>query len=409
MIERLALQVAFALNSRIFLAIAARSIHHPAVRARDVSVRTSTSAVTNARFGLALSALCVGIFLAHRGHAQIVEAPPHRIEFDVSPALPKCNEYDSFYGIILNFVRVRSIDPTAKRKLGVSIKLLPDGRKQEELSLWNEAGERIDQFAQTYPATEECFKVLYWAAYDSAVLLGKTVSPPPVEPPMSVDKLVQAAEKRDVAKKNPETISTNARSHDEEPRSHRSRQDQTCERVEEPHFRYHASVGFGVTAGLTRMIMPGFRLGFGRVVGPVMIELSGDVLPPMITATWSTTDQRSEETSARAQGYLGGVALCAQKSPLLGCAVVMGGVAGYSFDKPLFDGERYARGRWGGVVTAGLRAGVDVPLRSRWVLRIDTDVALPVYASAVMRSRTTSGEELVAPIWMGHVAIVPSW
>lgn len=372
-------------------------------------MRTSTSAVTNVRFGLALSALCVGIFLAHRGHAQIVEAPPHRIEFDVSPALPKCNEYDSFYGIILNFVRVRSIDPTAKRKLGVSIKLLPDGRKQEELSLWNEAGERIDQFAQTYPATEECFKVLYWAAYDSAVLLGKTVSPPPVEPPMSVDKLVQAAEKRDVAKKNPEAISTNARSHDEEPRSHRSGRDQTCERVEEPHFRYHASVGFGVTAGLTRMIMPGFRLGFGRVVGPVMIELSGDVLPPMITATWSTTDQRSEETSARAQGYLGGVGLCAQKSPLLGCAVVMGGVAGYSFDKPLFDGERYARGRWGGVVTAGLRAGVDVPLRSRWVLRIDTDVALPVYASAVMRSRTTSGEELVAPIWMGHVAIVPSW
>lgn len=226
---------------------------------------------------------------------------------------------------------------------------------------------------------------------------------------MSVDKLVQEVEKRDVAKKNPKPISSNARSRDEEPRSHRSPTDQICERAEEPRFRYHASVGFGVTAGLTRMIMPGFRFSFGRVVGPVMIELSGDVLPPMITATWSTTVQRGQETSARAQGYLGGVALCAQKSPLFGCAAVMGGAAGYSFDKPLFDGERYARGGWGGVVTAGLRAGVHVPLRSRWVLRIDTDVAFPIYASAVMRPRSSSGEELVAPIWMGHVAIVPSW
>lgn len=363
----------------------------------------------NFRMSLALLALSIGISLSNGAEAQIIEPPAHRVEFSVSPGLPKCNEYDSFYGIIVNFVRVRSIDPTAKRKLGVAIKLLPDGRKREELTLWNEQGEKIDEFVQTYPATEECFKVLYWAAYDSAVLMGKTVPQPEVEPPMSVDKLVEEAEKTEAAKKKSAPTGTNTPIYDEEFYADRKSKVATCERNEEQLLPYHATVAVGVTVGLTRMVMPGFRVGFGKVVGPVLVELNGHILPPLVTATWSAARPVDADVTAKTQAYLASLALCAQKNPLFGCAVVMGGVAGYEFDKPVFDGERFARTQSGGLVTAGLRVGVNFVINPHWAVRVDTDLAFPVYASEALRPKPRFGEDVVGPVWMGHLSIVPSW
>ena len=57
-------------------------------------------------------------------------------------------------------------------------------------------GVEIGRESHRYGATEECFKVLYWTAWDSTRLLQTTIAPPEEDPPMSVDKLVEEVEKK---------------------------------------------------------------------------------------------------------------------------------------------------------------------------------------------------------------------
>ena len=137
-------------------------------RVQDVLVKTSTATSRFVCLALAASALGMGISWPKHANAQVADVPPHRIEFTVSPGLPKCSNYDEFYGILVNWVRVRSIDPTAKRRLIVNIERLPDGRKREHLSVLDADGVEVATEAHRYPSTDECFKVLYWTAFDAA-------------------------------------------------------------------------------------------------------------------------------------------------------------------------------------------------------------------------------------------------
>lgn len=374
-------------------------------RTRDVLVKTSTLTGITVRFGLAAIALGMGISSSSVANAQVLDVPAHRVEFSGPTALPKCNDYDAFYGVVLNWVRVRAIDPTAKRKLVVSIKVLPDGQKREELSVWDESGTKIDEEAHNYPPTEECFKVLYWTAFDSAKLLKKTIPLPEEEPPMGVDKLVEEAEKADREVTTPHFAASNwpGKDPDAEP------QRKQCEpqEAEEPRPLRHLVVGLGATVGLTRMIMPTLRVGVGRSMGSFLFELDAHLSPPLFSAEWDV--EAEHKRSGSAQSYLGSFALCAQKKPLVGCVVATGGAAGYTYDKPVDDVERYARVQLGGVFLIGMRAGFEFSLSHRWALRVDADVAFPMYASEVLRPKPRFGQELVGPVWTGFVSIVPSF
>lgn len=377
-------------------------------RVQDVLVKTSTSSSRIIRFGWVASALGIAISWPSEANAQVVDAPPHRVEFTVSAGLPKCSNYDEFYGIIVNWVRVRSIDPTAKRRLVVRIERLADGQKRAQLTVLDAEGVEVVTEAHRYSSTEECFKILYWTAFDAAKLLQLTVPPPEEEPPMSVAKLVEESEKTDqVQEKQRKPTATGPIYDDEfysEPKSSREQ----CASHEEPRLPLHVVAGVGATIGLTRTIMPGFRLGLGRTVGPVLFELDARAFPPLTTADWSMGS--GEQVSGRAQTYVGTFATCAHKKPLIGCALVMGGVSQYLYDQPTLDRERYAGGKMGGVFLLGMRAGFALPLSSRWALRFDVEGAFPVYMSDSLRASQQFGRgESLSPVWSGFVSVVPSF
>jgi hypothetical protein len=383
-----------------------------APRAQDGLVKPLTSANAFVRKNLVAVVLATGVLWPNSAVAQIVEAPPHRVEFTVSPRLTKCNDYDAFYGMIVNWVRVKSIDPTAKRKLIVNIDLLPNGKKRERLSVLNAEGVEVGSAEHTYPATEECFKVLYWAAFDSSHLLAATIPPPEEEPPMSVDKLVEESEKPDPVQEKQNKTSNAKPSetgpiYDAEFYSEPKPEPQQCKVQDEPKLPWHLVVGVGTTIGLTRMVMPGFRLGLGRTVGPVMFELDAQVFPPLITAAWDRG--AGKEDTGRAQAYLGSFAVCGHKYPLLGCGIVTGGPAGYSYDKPVLDVERYATEKWGGFFGLGLRAGAEISLSTRWALRMEAEGLFPLYMSDFLRPAERFETDRIIPVWSGFVSLVPSF
>lgn len=372
-------------------------------RARDVLVKTSIPASTSVRFGVAASVLGMAISWPNEANADVIDAPPHRVEFTVSPGLPKCNDYDAFYGILVNWVRIRSIDPTANRKLVVAIKRQPDGMKRVDLAVLDPEGGEVAAESHGYSATEECFKVLYWTAFDAAKLLRMTIPPPVEEPPPPIGRLLEEAEKGEPVRENRPDPPKNwpGLNPDGEPTR------RPCETKEEairpPRF---VVLGAGLTGGLTRTIMPGLRLGVGRVVGPVLFEVDAHVLPPLVSADWSVGANHS--ISARAQAYFGSFAVCAHRTPLIACGVMSGGVSWYSYDKPMPDSERFAKDRPGGFFYMGVRTGFEIPLRSKYSLRFDVDAQFPLYRADLLQV-ATSEQNLTAPMLMGFVSFMPSF
>lgn len=373
-------------------------------RARDVLVKTSPPTSKIVRFGLVAGALGIAVSWPNEANAQVVDAPPHRIDFTVSPALPKCDDYDGFYGVLVNWVRVQSIDPSAKRRLVVDIKLQSDGKKRVDLSLLDAEGQALEAESHRYLQTEECFKVLYWTAFDAVRLLRTTVPPPEEDPPPPIEKLVDEVEKTERVKTNPDGPTWDAPGPALESQPSQPLQ---CELKEEPVRRAkYVVLGLGFSGGLTRTFLPGLRVGVGRSAGPLLLELDANVAPPLISADWAHAP--GEQRSARGHAYFGTFALCARRLPLVGCALVSGGVAGYQYDKPVLDGERYAREAWGGFVLLGARMGVEFSVHPKFDLRIDADAQLPVYTAEAIRDVPT-GQSTLTPTLSGFVSIVPSF
>jgi hypothetical protein len=223
---------------------------------------------------------------------------------------------------------------------------------------------------------------------------------------MSVDKLVEEANKPDQVKEKQTKRSTTAPIYDAQFYSDPKTPRQQCEARDEPRLPGHVVFGVGATLGLTRMVMPGLRFGVGRTFGPIMFELDAHVLPPVIKTEWDTGAE--QQRSARSQAYLGSFAVCARRAPLIGCAVAMGGVAGYEYDKPVLDDERFAPASYGGVFFMGVRAGVELPLNNRLTLRFDVDAQLPIYGAKTIPEEK-SRQTFTAPVLTGFVSVVPSF
>ena len=368
-------------------------------RARDVLVKPSTPTRIVVRFGLVASAFGVGMAWPNAAIAQVIEPPPHRIDFKVSPNLPKCNDYDGFYGILINWVRVRSIVPSADRRLVVDIQRAPDGRKVVNVQVLDAEGVEIGRESHRYGATEECFKVLYWTAWDSTRLLQTTIAPPEEDPPMSVDKLVEEVEKKRRTPEKPQ-LSTETW-----PICVREPERPTPPvKPPQPPKAYRFVFGTGVVGGLTRNYLPGFRVGLEKSTGPLVVGLDTYLFPPLVGANSSV--DKVPRISAKGEAYLGSLSLCMHRRPLLGCLVATGGVAGYSYDKPSVDNERFATSGQGGVFAMGLRTGVQMSLSRTWGLRFDVDAQVPLYRAPVLQLQPQNQSGMMMML-MGFISVVP--
>lgn len=377
-------------------------------RARDVPMKTSTSTLPSpkkvVRTCVVAGAVGGAMFWSTEVRAQVVDVPAHRIEFKVSPGLEKCDDYEAFYGVLLNWVRVRSIDQTADPKLVVDIERRPDGGKNVKLSLWNASGAEVSSEFHRYSPTEECFKVLYWTAWDSAKLLRSLAPAAPAmseaAPPLTNDKPVNGREKPSNPGDScpiydPEFY---AQSKPEGPKAPTPPPDLSSK---------HWVAGFGLTGGLTRTIMPTLRLGIGKSWGHWLIEWNAHIMPPLVTFT--STRENGVAVPMKAHGYMGNFAVCTHHSPLLGCLVASGGVAGYIDEDSTKDRQRYSEPGMGGAFLLGLRSGTQFALNPKWSLRIDASVELPIYMAPVLQPVTPQGQSSFLPVLTGFVSITPHW
>ncbi|MBK9263022.1 MAG: hypothetical protein IPM54_24860 [Polyangiaceae bacterium] len=368
----------------------------------------STPTMKKARFGLGMSALGFALAWPKFAHADQVDTPPHRLELSVSPGLSKCNDYDSLYGIITNWVTNPSIDPTAKRKVVVTIKRRFDGGKKVDLSVLDPEGIQVGGQSNEYPASEECFKVLYWAAFDGAYLMRATI--PPEEPDdadeaadklqVGTDKLVEQSEKKPpVHQESPDP----AKPSDPEPSS--TPICQTRASTQNARSSRHLVIGGGLLA-MTRVVMPGLRIGVGRSIGPLTFELDARIFPPLVPAEMDMGAQ--QRVAVRSHAYLGAFAVCARKAPLSACAVAMGGVSANDF-KASFADERFSRADLDGLFSVGLRTGVEIPVSPRFAFRLDAEAQLPLYQPKSFRWDQTPEQNAFIPILAGFVSFVPSF
>lgn len=375
-----------------------------AARARDVLVKTSTPTTKVVRTCVVASALGVAIAWPTEVFAQVVDTPAHRIEFKVSPDLEKCNDYEAFYGILLNWVRVRSIDQTADPRLIVEIKRRPDGGKNVKLSLLDSSGAEVGEELHRYSPTEECFKVLYWTAWDSAKLLRSLVPVSPsvseAKPPLTMDKPFEGREK-------PSESGESCPIYDPEFYSQSKPQAPPSPVPQTPDQSKHLVFGVGLTAGLTRAIMPTFRFGIGKSSGHLLVELNMHIMPPLVGSNSSSA--LGVEELVYTHGYLGNLAFCAHYSPLLGCLVASGGVAGYTDVGSNDDRQRFSEIGMGGAFLVGLRMGTQFVLNPKWSLRLDASVELPIYMADVLRPPTPQGQASFLPVITGFVSVVPHW
>lgn len=341
-------------------------------------------------------AVALGLSWTADARAQdILDAPKHRLDFEVSPGLPKCNDVAAYRGIVTNWIRVHSIDPTASRRIVVRIKALRDRQKRVDLSLLDEEGQAVETETQTYPSDEECFRILYWTAFDTAKLLRRLAT--------RLDEANASKQADNVAK-------------DDKPQEKESVQEKPKEcpvvtkvietspprrdeivQVTQPS-RTSFSAGLGVAFGLTSAAMLGARFGVGRVFRSMSFEFDARLFPPIFPISMD------DGAEVRPHAYLASGAACLHKLPVVGCFVVSGGVRGYLDDE---RDERYFVTAVKMIVGAGLRVGAQWSLRRNWAMRFDMDAIVPFYAPGMVGTGSKPVDGFLMPNLGLFVSVLP--
>ncbi len=107
---------------------------------------------------------------------------PTRLDFDASRAPKKCNDFESFDSTVSAWVPGTVWRDDAERRLVVRIRWSSTGGKRADVELVNAEGITLAERHQDFPASMECHKVLWLAAFDAAQLVGAFEPPPPKEP-----------------------------------------------------------------------------------------------------------------------------------------------------------------------------------------------------------------------------------
>ncbi|MDI1484663.1 hypothetical protein [Polyangium sp. y55x31] len=305
------------------------------------------------------------------------EVPRHRVDLTADRSLPGCSNPFDFSAILTNWLPVSTLDPTATRTLVVRIRRLPDGAKLVDTTIKDEAGAVAHSEHHDYPPTDDCFKVLYWTAFDAAKRI-RELAPPQEEEPAAPPP-------------PPEPVPAPAPS--------RPAPCPTCPACPPPAApplmpRRFLALGVTVSRGAAPEWVPGLRLAGGLQLAPFTLELDARWMP-----LWNV--RRAGFTDVEIHTFALTGAGCFKRAPLLGCLFVTGGAVGTA--APSRD---YLKTVVSGFVGVGARSAVEFPLSARIAARIDLEVALPLIgAHPDFVGRPSPWEKLV-PVASGAVSLL---
>ncbi|MDC3960728.1 hypothetical protein [Polyangium jinanense] len=278
------------------------------------------------------------------------ELPHSRVELTTDRTLPGCSDAFEFKAILANWVPVSTIDPTAARALVVRIRRLPDGGKSVDTTITDENGVAVSTDHRDYSPQTDCFKVLYWTAFDAATRI-RAAAPkkeeqaptPSVEPPPS-----------------PKTAPC--------PRF------PTCPPPSKPPAaapapvarRVFLALGGIASYGLIPDWAPGLRVAGGVQLPQLSLELDARWGANLNTRPLGFTEAEMH-TFALTAGA------CVKRPPLLGCLLAAGGAVGAATLNRAYAGH-IVRAFFG----VGARSGVELPFTEHLAARVDVEVAFPL-------------------------------
>ncbi|MDI1476427.1 hypothetical protein [Polyangium sp. y55x31] len=299
------------------------------------------------------------------------EVPRHRVELTADRSLPGCSNPFDFSAILTNWLPVSTLDPTATRALVVRIRRLPDGGRSVDTTITDEAGAAVHTEHHDYPPTDDCFKVLYWTAFDAAKRIRElappheeevAVAPPPSEPaPAPVPAKPAPCPACPPPSKPPAAPTP---------------------------MRRFVGLGATISRGAAPEWGPGLRLAGGVQLAAFTLELDARWMPLLNTRRAGLSDVDIHTFALTGAG-------CFKRAPLLGCLLVTGGTVG-----TVVSSRDYAWRGAGGFFGAGARTAVEFPLSSHLMARVDVEVALS-FIGARLDFFGPSPWELLIPVATG--------
>ncbi|MDI1442395.1 hypothetical protein [Polyangium sp. 6x1] len=328
------------------------------------------------RFWSAVGAAALGVAWSSAALAAD-ELPHHRVELTTERTLPGCSDAFEFKALLTNWVPVSTIDPTAARALVVRIRRLPDGGKSVDMTISDENGVAVSTDHRDYSPQTDCFKVLYWTAFDAATRIRAAApkeeeqapTPPPAEPPPSPKP---APCPKCPACPPSSKLPTAAPA---------------------PKKRGFVALGGFVSSGLMPDWAPGLRVAGGVQLPQLSLELDARWMP-----LWNTLPAGSTEVEAHTFTVTG--AGCLKRAPFVGCLLLMGGAVGAAALNRWYVGHGVQ-----GFFGVGARSAVELPFAEHFAVRLDVEVAIPLFGTGLdtiepslwetLRPFTTGGGSLM--------------
>ncbi|MDC0748665.1 hypothetical protein [Polyangium mundeleinium] len=322
---------------------------------------------------VAVGTFALGLTLASSAVAAD-EMPHHRVELTADRTLPGCADAFEFKALLTNWVPVSTIDPTATRALVVRIRRLPDGGKSVDTTITDENGVAVSTDHRDYSPRTDCFKVLYWTAFDAATRIRAAApkketqapTPPPVPPP---PPKAAPCPQCPACPPSPATATP------------------------APKKRGFVALGGVVSSGLMPDWAPGLRVAGGVQLPQLSLEVDARWMP-----LWKTRPASSTKVEAHTFTMTG--AGCLKRAPFVGCLFVMGGAVGATALNRLYVGHGVQ-----GLFGVGARSAVELPFAEHFAVRLDVEVAIPLFGTGLdtiapslwetLRPFTTGGGSLV--------------
>ncbi|MDI1451879.1 hypothetical protein [Polyangium sp. 6x1] len=328
------------------------------------------------RLGVGGCAVILALTWPSSSFAAADEVPRHRVELTADRSLLGCSNQFDFSAILTNWLPVSTLDPTATRALVVRIRRLPDGGKLVDTTIKDEAGAVAHSEHHDYPPTDDCFKVLYWTAFDAAKRIRElappqeeeSVAPPPPPPPSPPEPAPPKPTPCPACPPCP-------------PRA-----------APPPLPRRFLGLGATISRGAAPEWGPGLRLAGGVQLAPFVVELDARWMPIWNARRARLADVEIHTFSLTAAG-------CFKRAPLLGCLFVTGGAVGAAASRD------YVGTVVSGFVGAGARSAVEFQLSPRLTARVDVEVALPLIGADLDFFGSSPWEKLV-PVATGAGSVL---
>ncbi len=289
--------------------------------------------------------------------------PPHfRVELDVPPELSECKREPDFIGMILPLVTGPVLDPPETHVLTLRVTKTPLVY-HVELHVKANDNPAVEATQTEFPASMDCFEVLYRSAFRVATRVNRDViatepEPPPAAPVLPLSPATalsnQSASHSEVSVAQPRKV--------------------ILER------RWFVGAGIAAAYGLGPEMVPGVHFIGGLKRSPRWsVELNAGATFP-----YDAHPESSGVIHVYSMANLN-AGPCYKIGPVGACAFAGTSVLAF---KTIEVGNSFAD--WRGSARIGVNAWMEQRLSERWFLRANLDVALQLLRS---RIRDSAGEE----------------